>query len=81
MEAGDRQAMIEGMVEQLNDRLAREGGSAEEWARLIASLGVLGQTERARAIYGEAQGRFAGRAEDLAALKAAAEQAGWPNEL
>lgn len=76
MEAGDRQAMIEGMVEQLNDRLAREGGSAEEWARLIASLGVLGQTERARAIYGEAQGRFAGRAEDLAALKAAAEQAG-----
>ncbi|MBL8562629.1 MAG: c-type cytochrome biogenesis protein CcmI, partial [Gemmobacter sp.] len=76
MEAGDRQAMIEGMVEQLNERLAREGGSAAEWARLIASLGVLGQTERARAIYGEAQGRFAGRAEDLAALKAAAEQAG-----
>lgn len=76
MEAGDRQAMIEGMVEQLNDRLAREGGSAAEWARLITSLGVLGQTDRARAIYGEAQTRFAGRAEDLAALAAAAEQAG-----
>lgn len=76
MEAGDRQAMIEGMVEQLNERLAREGGSAEEWARLISSLGVLGQLDRARAIHAEAQTRFAGRADDLAILAAAAKQAG-----
>ncbi|HRK43166.1 MAG TPA: c-type cytochrome biogenesis protein CcmI [Gemmobacter sp.] len=76
MEDGDRQAMIESMVEQLNDRLAREGGSAAEWARLITSLGVLGQTDRARAIYHEAQTRFDGRAEDLAELAAAAQQAG-----
>jgi len=76
MEAGDRQAMIAGMVEQLNERLAAEGGSVEEWARLITSLGVLGQTDRARAIYAEAQGKFAGRADDLAALRAAADQAG-----
>ena len=76
MEAGDRTAMIEGMVAQLNDRLAREGGSAEEWARLISSLGVLGQTDRARAIYAEAQARFEGRSADLAQLEAAANQAG-----
>ena len=76
MEAGDRQAMIEGMVEQLNERLAREGGSAEEWARLIGALGVLGQTDRAKAIHAEALTRFAGRAPDLALLDAAAAQAG-----
>ncbi|MDR0808231.1 MAG: c-type cytochrome biogenesis protein CcmI [Gemmobacter sp.] len=71
-----RKAMIEGMVQQLNDRLAREGGPAADWAKLITSLGVLGQPERARAIWAEAQGRFAGHAEDLARLRAAAEQAG-----
>ncbi len=76
MEAGDRQAMIEGMVAQLNDRLAREGGTAAEWARLIGALGVLGQTERAAAIHAEAKTRFAGRAEDLAILQAAADRAG-----
>jgi len=76
MEAGDRQAMIEGMVQQLNDRLAAEGGSAEEWARLITALGVLGEKDRAKAIWAEAQGNFAGREADLATLRAAAEQAG-----
>lgn len=76
MSEGDRMAMIEGMVQQLGDRLAREGGPAEEWAKLISSLGVLGQTERAKAVWAEAQGRFAGRAADLAVLRAAAEQAG-----
>ncbi|WP_151719234.1 c-type cytochrome biogenesis protein CcmI [Gemmobacter serpentinus] len=76
MSEADRQAMIEGMVTQLNDRLARDGGSAEEWARLISALGVLGETDRARAIYAEAQARFEGRAEDLAQLESAAKQAG-----
>ncbi|MEH7826581.1 c-type cytochrome biogenesis protein CcmI [Gemmobacter denitrificans] len=76
MAAGDRQAMIEGMVAQLNDRLAREGGTAEEWARLISSLGVLGQTERAAAIHAEALQRFAGREGDLDLIRAAGAQAG-----
>ena len=76
MSAEDRQAMIRSMVEGLNDRLAQEGGSAEEWARLIGALGVLGETDRARAIWAEAQTRFADRAEDLAMLRAAATQAG-----
>ncbi|MGO4855472.1 c-type cytochrome biogenesis protein CcmI [Phaeovulum sp. W22_SRMD_FR3] len=76
MSAEDRQAMIRSMVEGLSDRLATSGGSPEEWARLIGALGVLGETERARAIYAEAQGSFAGQDEALAALKAAAEQAG-----
>lgn len=66
MSAGDRQEMIRGMVGRLSDRLASEGGSPEEWARLIGALGVLGETDRAKAIYQEALQTFA---EDTAALQ------------
>ena len=72
----DRMAMIQGMVQQLSDRLATEGGSAQDWARLIASLGVLGQKERAAAILTEARGQFASNAEAMALLSAAAKSAG-----
>lgn len=71
-----RQEMIRGMVEGLNQRLATEGGTAEEWARLIGALGVLGEIDRARAIYGEALDRFDGRDAELAAIRAAGAQAG-----
>ena len=40
--------MIEGMVAQLSDRLAAEGGSVEDWNRLIRSLAVLGGRTRRR---------------------------------
>ena len=43
------------MVEGLAARLAAEGGPAPDWARLITSLGVLGETDRAKAIWAEAQ--------------------------
>lgn len=68
----DRQAMIRGMVDNLNARLANEGGSSEDWARLISALLVLGETERAAAITAEARTKFTGRAEDLAKIEAAA---------
>ncbi|MBE3637702.1 c-type cytochrome biogenesis protein CcmI [Mangrovicoccus algicola] len=73
---GDRQAMVEGMVEGLAARLADQGGSAAEWARLIGALGVLGQTGRAQAIYDEARGSFAADPAAMAQLDAAARQAG-----
>lgn len=72
----ERQAMIAGMVEGLRARLATEGGPASDWARLITAYGVLGQTERARAIWVEAQDRFAARPADLEALRQAAVDAG-----
>lgn len=72
----DRTAMIEGMVEQLSDRLAAEGGTVDEWAQLIRSLGILGRVDEARAIHAEAQTRFAGREADLALLADAATSAG-----
>ncbi|VDC30574.1 c-type cytochrome biogenesis protein CcmI [Pseudogemmobacter humi] len=71
----DRAAMVEGMVAQLSQRLATEGGPAEEWARLIRSLGVLGREAEAREILAEARSRFTA-AEDLALIGAAATDAG-----
>jgi len=68
-------AMIEGMVEGLASRLATEGGSPEEWARLIRALGVLGQYERASAIWAEAQTVFP-ETEGLSVIRQAAETAG-----
>ena len=72
MTGPDRLSMIQGMVDGLSQRLETKGGPAEDWARLIKSLGVLGDTDRARAIYEESQTAFAGRKAELDALKAAA---------
>ena len=76
MSAEDRMGMIRGMVEQLSDRLASDGGSVEEWSRLISSLGVLGEKDRAKAAWDDAQKAFEGQAKALDALRQAAEQAG-----
>ncbi len=76
MTDADRQAMIQGMVTQLSDRLATQGGTAQEWARLIRALGVLGDTDQAALIYGEAQSVFEGRPAELQQILAAAQDAG-----
>lgn len=76
MSSGDRAEMIKGMVAQLSDRLYSEGGSVEEWARLITSLGVLGDKDKAKEAFGKAEAAFAGQDAALEALKQAAEQAG-----
>jgi len=72
----ERQEMIRGMVARLSDRLAREGGEPEEWARLIGAYGVLGETGRAREIWAEAQQVFDTRPEALALIRQTAEDAG-----
>jgi len=69
----DRQAMIEGMVASLSERLANEGGTAEEWARLIRAYIVLGQPERARPVYEEALSAFANSDAALEIIRAAGE--------
>lgn len=72
----DRQAMIEGMVAQLSDRLATEGGSVEDWNRLIRSLAVLERLPEAQTIYDEAKAKFAGRPAELSFLRLAAVESG-----
>lgn len=76
MSAAERQEMIRGMVSRLSDRLASQGGSAAEWARLIGALGVLGEQSRARAIWEEARLVFEGQPEALAQIEDGARRAG-----
>lgn len=76
MSPEDRAAMIDGMVNRLMERLAEQGGTAPEWAQLLRALGVQGDLDRAAAIWGEAQTRFAAYPEDLAVIQAAARDAG-----
>lgn len=61
-----RMEMVRGMVDRLNDRLAAEGGPVADWAKLISSLRMLGDVDRANAIATEARGKFAA---DPAAVK------------
>jgi cytochrome c-type biogenesis protein CcmH len=68
MSAEDRAEMIRGMVNGLSDRLATDGGPPPDWARLITALGVLGETDRARAIAAEAREVFADDAGALAVI-------------
>jgi len=76
MTEAERAEMIAGMVDQLAERLASEGGTAAEWARLVRVLGVQGNSERAATVWGEAQTRFKDRPEDLAMIRDAAISAG-----
>ncbi len=48
-------AAIEGMVEGLATRLASDGGTVEEWTRLVRSRLVLGQKEAAQQAYDAAR--------------------------
>lgn len=76
MSAEDRSAMIRSMVEGLSERLATEGGPAEDWARLIGALSVLGETDRARSIADEAETVFADMPAAMDTIRAARERAG-----
>ena len=76
MTSEDQLVMIQSMVDGLSARLATDGGPVEDWARLITSLGLLGDKDQARAIYTEAQGAFAGLTAELDILHTAAAAAG-----
>jgi len=72
----ERAEMIQSMVGRLSDRLATEGGPPEDWARLISTLGVLGDSGRARDIAEEASTVFAGNTAALELITRARVQAG-----
>ncbi|MFZ9198455.1 MAG: c-type cytochrome biogenesis protein CcmI [Paracoccaceae bacterium] len=77
MTAEDRQAMIEGMVGQLEARLLAEGGSVEEWLRLINAFKVLNQTERGTAALRAAEAALAADPAGLQSVRDAATAAGF----
>ncbi|NNE53162.1 MAG: c-type cytochrome biogenesis protein CcmI [Sulfitobacter sp.] len=76
MSAEARMKMIGGMVEGLSNRLATEGGPPRDWGRLITSLAILGQPDRARAIYDNAIEVFADNEGALDIIREAGSRAG-----
>ena len=76
MSAADRKEMIAGMVEKLAGRLEMQGGSGQEWARLVTSYGVLGEPDKARAALLNARKSLADQPEELRIVNTAARDAG-----
>lgn len=75
MSAEERVSMIQGMVSQLSDRLASEGGPVDDWAQLIRAYGVLGDRIAAQAVYREARQVFDGNDAALRTLYTAGQSA------
>lgn len=75
MSDDERTEMVRNMVSQLSERLATDGGSANEWAQLIRAYGVLGEMSNASEVWNEAKELFADSAEDIAILLEAARDA------
>jgi cytochrome c-type biogenesis protein CcmH len=78
MSAGDRQAMIQGMVEKQAAGLKANPHDREGWERLMRARMVLGQTNLAVQAYRDASKAFAGSAADQAALRQTAAGLGIP---
>ena len=78
MSAGDRQAMIAGMVEKQAAELKANPKNLEGWERLIRARMVLGQSAQAAQAYRDASKAFAGSPADLAALRQTAASLGIP---
>jgi cytochrome c-type biogenesis protein CcmH len=55
MNAGDRSAMIRGMVERLAERLQREGSDIDGWLRLVRAYTVMGDRGKALAAIADAR--------------------------
>jgi cytochrome c-type biogenesis protein CcmH len=68
MPGEQRNAMVLGMVQRLSERLRREGGDPEGWARLVRSYLVLGKAEDARAAVLDGRREFAQEPEKLRRL-------------
>jgi cytochrome c-type biogenesis protein CcmH len=77
MASEERQVMISNMVEGLASRLKTEGGTSEEWARLIKALSVLGDLERAKKTWAEAVNIYNNSPTDLTVINNIATEIGF----
>jgi cytochrome c-type biogenesis protein CcmH len=78
MKPEDQQQAIRGMVDTLEARLKAEGGSVEEWHKLLRALSVMGDKARAIAALETARQKLVGNGEALAALGRIATELGLP---
>ena len=75
-----RNSAIRGMVDGLDRRLSEKGGTADEWQRLVRSLSVLGERDRARTVLAKARTALASDAAALQGLDALAGEFGLTRE-
>lgn len=76
MSEADRQAMIQSMVEGLEERLKIKPNDLEGWQRLMRARAVLGDTVKAKSAYETARSQFKDKPEAVAALSASARELG-----
>lgn len=72
----ERTQMIEGMVSRLDARLRQEGGTVDEWERLIRAHMVLGQLEEASAVLSRARAALQGEPDGIERVDAFAARLG-----
>lgn len=77
----DQARAIRGMVEGLEARLAKEGGSLDEWMRLIQSRSVLGERDKARAALEKARAALASDPAATGRLDAQAKELGLTTDM
>ena len=76
MNQSDRSAMIKQMVEGLAERLRSDGGSVEEWKRLVQSYTVLGDKAAAATAIADARKALAQDSQAIASLDEMARKLG-----
>ncbi len=76
MNAEDRSAMIRSMVDRLDTRLSEEGGSTDEWLRLMRAVAVLGDADRLRDTATRAEEALKGDPAAVAQVKSLARELG-----
>jgi cytochrome c-type biogenesis protein CcmH len=76
MNPGDRQAMIETMVQRLADRLTQNGDDLAGWLKLVRAYTVLDRKDDALKALGKAKTQFSGNAAALRELDALASELG-----
>jgi cytochrome c-type biogenesis protein CcmH len=76
MNPADRQAMIETMVQRLDDRLTQNGDDLAGWLKLVRAYTVLDRKDDALKALGRAKTQFSGNSEALQQLDALAAELG-----
>ncbi|WP_374546817.1 c-type cytochrome biogenesis protein CcmI [Rhodoblastus sp.] len=72
----EQQKMIRGMVDRLAQRIAAQGGSGDEWLRLIRAYKVLNEPDKAQTALDEAHKALSGDAASQQKLAALAQELG-----
>ena len=76
MPSEDREKMIRGMVDGLEERLKSTPADLEGWQRLIKARAVLGEMDKARAAYDLARQQFKADMQATTALGQSAKEVG-----